>query len=83
MTPDQQLAAAGWIGLIVTAGGILFQAGALREQIRNLERAVLAIHRRIDEIEASHQQVREVLIAQGAIEAGTSPGRRNPLLDQE
>jgi hypothetical protein len=37
----------------------------------------------MDEIEEAHRQVREHLIANGTIDIGTSPGRRNPLLTSD
>lgn len=78
MSADAQLAAATWALLGVTLGGIFISTGILIAQVRGLMSAVKAVHRRIDELEASHAEVRDVLVAQGAIDVGTSPGRRLP-----
>jgi prefoldin subunit 5 len=83
VSADAQLALTGWVTLGVMISGILVSVGASLAQIGSLKKAVAAIHRRIDEIEVAHQEVREHLIANGTIELGTSPGRRNPLLGKQ
>jgi len=78
MNPDAQLAAATWWLVGSSLAGVFISIGILIAQQRGLQSAVKAIHRRIDEIEVSHAEVRDVLVAQGAIEVGTNPGRRLP-----
>jgi outer membrane murein-binding lipoprotein Lpp len=80
VTPDAQLAAATWALLGVTLAGIFISGGILIAKVGGLQAAVKAVHRRIDELEANHQAVREVLAARQILIPQRSAPSRPPIL---
>jgi hypothetical protein len=80
MTADQLSAAALWG---IPAATALITIGGLWAMINQLKATVVAVHRRIDELENMMYGIREVLIARGWMTPMRSTRSRPPLTDDD
>ena len=67
LSSDEAIAVAEWLGIGGTLLGAVFALGRLSAQFKTLQQAVIAIHRRIDELEYMLTQIREALLAAGLL----------------
>jgi len=76
---EKAIALAEWIGIAITVGGFLIAVGRISAQYKQLTATVVAVHRRIDELEYMLTAVREAMIAAGMLRPMRSSHSKPPL----